>query len=298
MAKATYRVRHTTTYSYETLASMGYNLVSSKPRTTELQQVHFYRCLLEPDATSFQDYHDFFGNHCRYFTIEQEFKGLSMTSLSEVEVMQLELSQFTQSLSFDKARLLTESDRFVCESQFLYPSPLVQWSDQVSLYALQSTEGRITLLEVIRDLNSRIHRDFLYKPGSTELTSSVTDVFELKQGVCQDFAHFGVACCRSLGLCARYVSGYLLTTPPEGQEKLIGADASHAWFSVFFPDDTGGCWIDFDPTNNCMIGIQHICQAWGRDYGDVSPVRGVVLGGGLQSVHVAVDVTPLDEMNH
>ncbi len=296
MSKAIYRVRHTTTYSYETLASMAYNVVSSKPRTTELQQVHSYRCLLEPEASSFQDYHDFFGNHCRYFTIEQEFKGLSMTSFSEVEVRQREMNQGLVQLTLEQAQLLLEQDRFICEHQFLYSSPLVEWPGEVDAYARVGLETHTSLLELLTDLNQRIHKEFLYRPGATEITSSVADIFQLKQGVCQDFAHLGVACCRSLGLCARYVSGYLLTIPPPGQERLIGADASHAWFSVFFPNETGGCWVDFDPTNNCLIGLQHICQAWGRDYGDVSPVRGVVLGGGLQNVHVAVDVMPLEEV--
>jgi transglutaminase-like putative cysteine protease len=139
------------------------------------------------------------------------------------------------------------------------------------------------------DLTSRIFREFQYRGGVSDVSTPVSDVFAMRQGVCQDFAHLMIACVRSLGLAARYVSGYLLTRPPEGKEKLVGSDASHAWVSVF-AGDAG--WVDFDPTNNVIPGVEHITFAWGRDYGDVSPINGFIVGGGTHQVSVAVDVSP------
>ena len=139
------------------------------------------------------------------------------------------------------------------------------------------------------DLTSRIFREFEYRGGVSDVSTPVSEVFAMRQGVCQDFAHLMIAAVRSLGLAARYVSGYLLTHPPEGKEKLVGSDASHAWVSVF-AGDLG--WVDFDPTNNVIPGVEHITFAWGRDYGDVSPINGFIVGGGSHQVSVAVDVDP------
>jgi transglutaminase-like putative cysteine protease len=150
------------------------------------------------------------------------------------------------------------------------------------------TPGR-PLLAAVLDLTEQIFHEFRYRPGSTSIHTSTSEVFAQRKGVCQDFAHLEITCLRSLGLAARYVSGYLLTDPPPGQPKLIGADASHAWVSVFFP---GTGWLDFDPTNNQMPALRHVTLAWGRDFADVSPVRGVFLGGGKHAVHVSVDVAP------
>jgi transglutaminase-like putative cysteine protease len=139
------------------------------------------------------------------------------------------------------------------------------------------------------DLTSRIYREFEYRGGVSDVSTPVRDVFAMRKGVCQDFAHLQIACLRSVGLAARYVSGYLLTHPPEGKEKLVGADASHAWLSVWCDGDG---WVDFDPTNNVIPNVEHITFGWGRDYGDVSPINGFIVGGGAHQIAVAVDVRP------
>lgn len=319
-----YRVRHTTSYNYEVTASLAYNIVAARPRDCEFQKVSHYRAMVDPEVQAFWDFRDYFGNSFRYFSIEHEFQGLSVTCLADVEVLQRQLSSRTLNVSLSECQEWTNSlwqkpHPLFRESQFVFPSALVQWNSLVQQYAQQCVHKCATALEAVSTINSKIHQDFSYRPGSTHLTSSVAEVFAQKQGVCQDFAHLGVAICRSLGLASRYVSGYLLTVPPPGQPKLVGADASHAWFSVLLPsnqapsDNDGGgrksethsqnpsdfdssrgagVWVDFDPTNNCRVAFDHICQAWGRDYSDVSPVRGVVMGGGLQHVNVAVDVLP------
>jgi transglutaminase-like putative cysteine protease len=156
------------------------------------------------------------------------------------------------------------------------------------------TPGR-PLLAAVQALMHRIFSEFEYDPKATTVATPVLRILETKRGVCQDFAHLMLSCLRSLGLAARYVSGYLLTTPPPGQARKIGADASHAWISVYCPSDSGGLWVDFDPTNDLMPGTQHITLAWGRDFGDVSPLRGVILGGDTQLPEVAVTVTPIAE---
>ena len=151
------------------------------------------------------------------------------------------------------------------------------------------------LLDAIEALMNRIYTEFKFDPAATTVSTPVLKVLENKRGVCQDFAHLMLSCLRSLGLAARYVSGYLLTQPPPGQPRLIGADASHAWVSVYCPGASGGSWVDFDPTNNLIPDTQHITLAWGRDFGDVSPLRGVILGGDAHEPMVAVTVMPVEE---
>jgi transglutaminase-like putative cysteine protease len=173
--------------------------------------------------------------------------------------------------------------------QYVFASPHVAGNDDVRDYALQSFPPSRPILAAAMDLTERIFRDFQFRGGVSDVYTPVSEVLAMRQGVCQDFAHLAIACLRSLGLAARYVSGYLLTRPPEGQRKLVGSDASHAWVSVF-AGEAG--WVDFDPTNNVIPGIEHITFAWGRDYGDVSPISGSIVGGGAHEVTVAVDVNP------
>jgi transglutaminase-like putative cysteine protease len=174
--------------------------------------------------------------------------------------------------------------------QYAFDTRLTAVNAGLLAYARASFVRGRALLACARDLNTRIYHDFTYDGEATDTTTTVAQAFELRAGVCQDFAHVGIACMRAMGLAARYVSGYLLTHPPPGKERLVGADASHAWFSVWIP--TLG-WIDFDPTNNVLPGREHITTAWGRDFADVSPLHGIVTGGSASEVDVAVDVIPL-----
>lgn len=170
---------------------------------------------------------------------------------------------------------------------FLYDSPLIHRFPALKDYARLSFPSGRPVIEATRDLMQRIYSDFAYDPESTTVHTPLTDVFDHRRGVCQDFAHLAIGCLRLIGLAARYVSGYIETIPPPGKVRLVGADASHAWFSIFVP---GIGWIDFDPTNNQLPSEQHITVAWGRDFSDVSPLKGVALGGGLHTVAVSVDV--------
>ena len=172
----------------------------------------------------------------------------------------------------------------------LFRSPFISFSAEVRAYAEPSFVRGRPLIGCLRDLNSRIRHEFAYDPAATTLATPLLEVLAKKRGVCQDFAHLFIACARAMGLPARYVSGYLLTRPPPGKPKLRGSDASHAWVSVFIPEFG---WVDFDPTNNCLPNEEHVVLGWGRDFDDVSPLRGVVLGGGEHRLKVGVDVEPV-----
>ena len=180
-------------------------------------------------------------------------------------------------------------------TEFSFASPYIPRHADFVAYATESFAPGRPLMQAARHLMSRIHADFAYTANATDAGTPALESLRLRRGVCQDFAHVMIGCLRSLGLAARYVSGYLLTEPPPGQPRLVGADASHAWVSVFCPDARGGFWVDFDPTNNLLPDTAHITLAWGRDFGDVSPLRGVILGGDTHMPDVAVTVLPCEE---
>jgi transglutaminase-like putative cysteine protease len=171
--------------------------------------------------------------------------------------------------------------------QYLFETPMTTWNEEIVKYALQSFMTGKSVYEATGDLTHRIYRDFEYKPGHTTIATPLSVVMQERKGVCQDFAHLAIACLRSIGLPARYVSGYIETISPDGVEKLIGVDASHAWFSIFIP---GMGWIDFDPTNNCLVSDRHITIGWGRDYADIAPLEGIILSSGSHELTVSVDV--------
>ena len=175
--------------------------------------------------------------------------------------------------------------------QFILDSPKVGTVPELTKYAALSFTKNRPLIEAVSDLTQRIHNDFEYVPGFTTISTPLSDVFKHRKGVCQDFAHLAIGCLRAMGLAVRYVSGYLETFPSTGKEHLIGADASHAWFSVYLPNHG---WIDFDPTNNLMPDDRHITVAWGRDFADVTPLKGVVMGGGQHMLTVSVTVEPIE----
>jgi transglutaminase-like putative cysteine protease len=200
---------------------------------------------------------------------------------------------FAQSPAWEKVRDSICTDHTaegLAACQFTFDSRRASSKPELGDYALESFPAGRPLLEAVSDLTTRIHQDFRFDTKATEVNTPVETVFEKRRGVCQDFSHLQIACLRSLGLSARYVSGYLRTYPPKGKPRLVGADASHAWCAAWCPV-TG--WVDFDPTNNCIPHDGHITVAWGRDYSDVSPIHGVLLGGARHTLHVGVDVMPL-----
>jgi transglutaminase-like putative cysteine protease len=237
---------------------------------------------------------DYFGNTVSSFTLPESHSRMSVEASSELEVQAQSHPVFSESPAWETVRDTVSSDHSqegLEAYQFVFDSIRVSAKPDLAAYASESFPPERPLLEAVFDLTARIHQDFRFDPKATEVTTPVETFFEKRRGVCQDFSHLQIACMRSLGLPARYVSGYLRTIPPAGRPRLVGADASHAWCAAWCP---GFGWVDFDPTNNCIPSDGHITLAWGRDYSDVSPIRGVLLGGAKHSLKVGVDVMPLE----
>jgi transglutaminase-like putative cysteine protease len=288
-----YDVRHKTTYTYQDPVALCQNQIHLIPRATSFQSCSEFRMDIVPEPIVRRTWTDIFGNDVVYFSIEEPHKQLIVSTHSQVAVMPYETipPEATSPWETVRDQLTRPANAEVRKvAQFCFESPYVRFLPQARDYALTSFLPERPVLEAAVDLMTRIYRDFKYVPLSTTVTTSTADVMQQRKGVCQDFAHLQLTCLRSLGLAARYVSGYLLTEPPPGQPKLIGSDASHAWLSIYCP---GTGWVDLDPTNNVIPQLRHVTVAWGRDYGDVCPIRGVFTGGGNHSMQVAVDVTPL-----
>ncbi len=291
-----YRVRHTTRYHYPQDVIQCHSLTHLLPRST-----HHQRCLdaiidVQPQPAQGNHRTDYFGNHSFHFTVQHPHQVLEVTALSTVEVEDLRPSM---SLDFGitcaqvRNAMISNRDLPTIEArEYMLNSPLVGLSSELADYAGPSFDDNRPLLSAVRELVDRIYQDFTYDPKFSSVSTPVSEVFAHRRGVCQDFAHLSIGCLRSLGFPARYVSGYLETLPPPGASKLVGADASHAWFAVYSPEEG---WYDFDPTNNKLAAEQHITTAWGRDYADVTPMKGTVFGGGKHHrVEVEVDVERLD----
>ncbi len=290
-----YQVSHETTYRYRNDVSISHNLVHLKPRPCARQTLVRDELTLSVSPAVTISQTDYFGNPVTSFAIQVPHRTLSFRASNLVKVHPIDLVDPARTMPWEDVRRYLRSDRSastIDAYQFTFDSPYVKRDPCLHEYALPSfTPGR-PILEAALDLTHRIYKEFTFDSSATTIATPVTEVFRLKRGVCQDFAHLQIGCLRSLGLAARYVSGYLQTMPPPGQARLIGADASHAWLSVFCPQ-TG--WTDVDPTNDVIPHLKHILVAWGRDYDDVSPVRGVILGGGRHSLRVAVDVERIDD---
>lgn len=285
-----YKITHKTEYNYSDLVNLCYNEARLTPRNFAHQHCSKSQFVVDPEPGACRKRQDFFGNTVYYFTIQQPHRELTVTVTSHVEVSGREMQLgFAEHLTWEEVRqrLQTNLDPKILElRQYILNSPMIPAMPELQTYAEKSfTKGR-PLLEAVEDLTTRLYADFTYDPNFTTIATPLTDVIQHRRGVCQDFAHLGIGCLRSLGLAARYVSGYLETDPPPGQEPLEGADASHAWFSVYLPQ-LG--WVDFDPTNNQIPTDQHITIAWGRDYSDVTPLKGIMFGSGTHELSVAVD---------
>lgn len=290
-----FRISHATAYGYSSPVSLSHNQVRLVPRDTSRQKCVISRQHIHPTPNVVRSYHDYFGNAAVYFMIEHAHRELVVTSESIVELQPPTWPDPDSTPAWESVRdiLLRSADEESREARlFVFDSPMAKEDAAVrKLAAPFFTPGR-PLTAAVLDLTTHIFREFRYDPSATAVNTPTPEVLRLKRGVCQDFAHLQIACLRSLGLAARYVSGYLSTDPPPGKPKLVGADASHAWLAVWSP---GFGWIDFDPTNGCLPGSRHVTIGWGRDYGDISPVKGVVLGGGAHQMRVAVDVTEVDD---
>jgi transglutaminase-like putative cysteine protease len=290
-----FEVTHRTAYHYHSAVTQSQHLIHLGPREAPRQRIVSHSIIIEPAPSWRHDFTDYFGNPVSVIGIEDEHKELIIHARSTIEVQARAQIALDRGRAWDAhgeggRRIGNEID--LDAAQFSLPSPVTRTSDAVLRYARPSfAPGRPTAAAVW-DLVCRIYDEFKFDSSATDVATPVDRVLTLKRGVCQDFAHLALACLRAMRVSARYVSGYLLTRPPPGKPKLQGADASHAWISVCLPDIG---WVDFDPTNRLLPSDEHIAFAYGREYGDVSPVSGVLLGGGGHVVAVAVDVEPLDD---
>ena len=287
-----YRVRHTTTYAYSNTVSVCHNELHLCPRQCHHQTCTFHELLVFPEAALVSRSVDYFGNPVTFFTLQEPHQALTMTANSVVEVAPVEAPAVAASPAWEDVRDAVRRDRSASgleAYQFVFDSPYVQASADLLAYAAPSFTPRRPLLEAVWDLTERIHAEFTYDPYATAVNTPLGDVMRHRRGVCQDFAHLQIGCLRSLGLAVRYVSGYLVTQP-SGPSALSGSEASHAWLSVYCP---GQGWVDVDPTNSLWPSDRHVTVAIGRDYGDVSPIKGVFLGGGYHTMEVVVDVMPM-----
>ena len=291
-----YLISHKTTYTYYEPVSLCHNIARLVPRNTERQFCRNVTVKIEPEPDTINEYKDFFGNKIIYFSIEQEHAQLTVHVRSEIESIepvavgvaggaQGGMAGGAQGRVANGAHEGTEDPAEI--RQFIFATPMTGVSEEVLNYARVSFPPGRPVLEAATDLMHRIYRDFEFKSGYTTISTPLSVVLKERKGVCQDFAHLAIACVRSVGLPARYVSGYIETVSPAGVERLIGVDASHAWFSVYIP--LLG-WVDFDPTNNVLPSIQHITIGWGRDYADIAPLNGIILSSGSHGLGVSVVV--------
>jgi transglutaminase-like putative cysteine protease len=313
----TFKITHRTTYTYEDQVTLSYGLLHMIPRDLPGQACRSAAIRIEPRPDFYRERLDFFGNRVGYFEIRTAHRRLSVLSTSEVEIDSSRRQPSADPTPWETVRdrlaagrpLLPPADNAPAarvaappawpESedldarQFVLGSPLASPSSSLQDYALGSfTPGR-PVHEALFDLTQRVHDDFRYEPGATSVTTTVEEAFEKRAGVCQDFAHVVIGCLRSLNLAALYVSGYLETSPPPGRDRLSGADVSHAWASLFVPGDG---WVDVDPTNRRFANDRYTTTAWGRDYGDVPPLKGVIFTESTEhDLEVAVDVVRVQD---
>jgi len=288
-----YKVRHVTTYEYEDPVSVSHHILRLTPHNSLRQTCRHSAIGIVPAPASSTKHVDYFGNATTNFTLLEPHERLVVEATSELEVNALALPDFADSPAWESVRDSLGNDyadEGLNACQFVFDSDRVKGRPELADYARESFSPGRPLLEAVLDLTHRINRDFRFDTEATEVSTPVETFFEKRRGVCQDFSHLQIACMRSLGLPARYVSGYLRTLPPPGGTRLVGADASHAWCAAWSP---GAGWVDFDPTNNCVPSDGHITVAWGRDYSDVSPIHGVLLGGSRHTLDTGVDVMPL-----
>lgn len=295
-----YRVRHITHYEYEKPVTLSFNRAYLLPRDTPYQRCASSTINISPSGTPGQERRDYFGNRVYFFSLERPHDELLIDISSDIHIQESKYG-LEGKLNFDQGVTCSEALQALQQGnevtlldarEFVMDSPMIISSPELRDYASLLFAPNRTLLSAVRELTEKIFTDFTYDPESTNIATPLAEVLVKKRGVCQDFAQLAIGCLRSLGFPARYISGYLETFPPPGQKKLVGSDASHAWFSVYIP---GEGWFEFDPTNNNMPAEHHITTAWGRDYGDVSPLRGIFFDGGKsQKLKVSVDVSRIE----
>ena len=289
-----YNVSHRTTYRYSNPVSVGEHVACLTPRSFSQNRLLQNTIRIQPTPSTLTERVDYFGNILSFFTVEEPHNELIVEAKSQVNVDRQPVSSSTLSRPWEESAgpfAENHTNEGLAAYQFQFASPRVRLNHEFAAYALESFTHERPMREALMELSSRIHSDFRFDSKATNVCTSPEEVFKKRQGVCQDFAHVEIACLRSINVAARYVSGYLRTYPPPGKSRMVGADASHAWVSAYSCDQG---WLDMDPTNNVAPTDGHVTLAWGRDYGDVSPLRGLILGGGGSALKVEVDIEPLD----
>jgi transglutaminase-like putative cysteine protease len=286
-----YQVVHETQYNYSGLVSLSHHISRLAPRPLPHQACGSHELQIDPVPEATTSHVDYFGNAMTFFAMQSPHKRLTVRARSIVELSAVALPD-TSTLPWERAIERTSMPLEALECAV--DATATRLRTALAAYTRPSFPAGRPLLEAVADVTARIHADFIYDRDATTIATPLAQVFEARRGVCQDFARLEIGCLRSLGLAARYVSGYLETVPASGVPRLVGAAASHAWLAVHGPEIG---WVDVDPTNNLFPSGRHVTVAWGRDYGDVSPIRGVILGGGEHSLRVSVDVSRVEEVH-
>ncbi|KAA6441760.1 transglutaminase family protein [Dyadobacter flavalbus] len=289
-----YKLIHKTEYKYAEPVSNYHSLLCLTPRTLPDQVCTEFRIEVTPEPSQIFERTDFYGNKTHYFSLHSPHKKLTVLTTGVVERQ----SEMTGSLFIPSVvtcrearnRMLSERSLKIAFLEYMLPSPFVKWDQEIMDFAKDCFPDDRPLYECVELLCRKIYTEFKFVSDFTTIHTPIKEVLAARKGVCQDFSHLAIACIRSFGFAARYVSGYLETLPPPGKQKMQGSDASHAWISVYIPDYG---WCDFDPTNNVVPGERHIVTAWGRDYNDVPPLKGIIFSYGKHTLSVEVDVIPL-----
>jgi transglutaminase-like putative cysteine protease len=287
-----YRIVHSTRYDYRAEVAVSHHVAHLRPRSMPGQQALDHVLEVDPAPALVKHWTDYHGNSATFFTLEDNHRSLVVVSRARVDVHPRPRCQTESSAAWEKVAALRFEPRLTDDGEameFAFPSPLIGYHREFAEYTAPCFPPNRPVLAGAMDLMQRMAREFEFDSTATSVATPVLEALRKRRGVCQDFAQVMIAGLRSMGLPARYVSGYLETLPPPGKPKLQGADASHAWVSVYSP---GQGWVDFDPTNNLQPGERHITIGWGRDFSDVSPIRGVLLGSGDHELEVSVDVIP------
>lgn len=286
-----YKLKHLTIYNYTNAVHNYQSILCLQPLNSSKQRCENFKIVIEPQPSKIFSRTDYFGNIQHYFSIHESHKSLKVLVSSDIVVLNSGVQPINPiSLEEALAQYKTDNNIKINVLQYQLPSQFIRWNEEIIAFAKTCLIDDKSLFEGVLELVKKIYTEFKFKSGSTNINTPLETVLKEKKGVCQDFSHLAIACLRSIGVPARYVSGYIETLPPVGKPKLEGSDASHAWISVYIPEMG---WCEFDPTNNMIPQQRHIVTAYGRDFADVSPLKGIIFSSGDHKVKVEVDVIPV-----
>jgi len=298
----TYEIYHKTTFEYQSNVTFSHNIARLKPKVNAYQKLEEFSMQINPEASESHEFIDIFGNTNTHMLIREPHKSLTVIGKSKIKISPERIEENIEDIkkkSITYGHALQRLSKFhlddVEAKQYLFESALIPYgSTKIRDYVLESFQEDRDMYESCHEFMQRIFKDFSFVSGFSDITTPVEEIFEAKKGVCQDFAQFAISALRTIGIPAQYMSGYIETIPAEGQDKLFGTDASHAWFSVYIPN---AGWAEFDPTNNLVPMDKHLLLGSGRDYNDISPLKGVVFSSGNSQLSVMVDVRKSEKDN-